>query len=223
MRIVLATPERMPLELFGRAASDAVGERLKRAGVELATRSVPDRFADGSLTLTSGAPIPADAAVALPALEVSALNGLPQVDGGFVPVDEHGRVEGTDDVYAAGDVTAYPVKQGGVTVRQAQAVAECLAARAGAPVVPQPFEPLLRGVLLTGAEPSYLQSRAGQSLLADSPLWWPPTKIADSYLVPYLVARFQLSIPTLPGAGEADLVSSTPAGDDVPARPRAGA
>jgi sulfide:quinone oxidoreductase len=222
-RIVLATAEEMPLELFGRVASDAVGERLERAGVELATGAAPVRFADGALALTRGDPIAADAAVALPALEVAPLEGLPQVDSGFVPVDEHGRVEATEDVYAAGDVTAYPVKQGGVTVRQAQAVAECIAARAGAPVVPQPFEPLLRGVLLTGAEPSYLESRAGQSLLADSPLWWPPTKIADSYLVPYLVARFQLSIPTLPGAGEADLISSTPAGDDVPARPRAGA
>jgi sulfide:quinone oxidoreductase len=221
VRIVLATGERMPLELFGRAVSDAVGERLKRAGVELVTESCAEAFAGGTLLLSGGGSIAADAAVALPALEVGPLEGLPQVQGGFVPVDAHGRVEGAQDVYAAGDVTAFPVKQGGVTVRQAQAVAECLAARAGAPVTPEPFEPLLRGVLLTGAEPSYLQSGAGESLLADSPLWWPPTKIADSYLVPYLVARFQLSIPTLPGAGEADLMSSTPAGDDVPARPRA--
>jgi sulfide:quinone oxidoreductase len=134
-------------------------------------------------------------------------------------VDEHGRVTGLDDVYAAGDVTAYPVKQGGVSVRQAQAVAECLAARAGAPLTPEPFEPLLRGMLLTGAQPSYLQSSAGESVLTDSPLWWPPTKIADSYLVPYLVARFQLSVSSLPGAGDVDLISGVPAGDDVPARP----
>ncbi|HEX7047616.1 MAG TPA: cbb3-type cytochrome c oxidase subunit I, partial [Gammaproteobacteria bacterium] len=67
--------------------------------------------------------MPADAAVALPALEVEPLEGLPQAEGGFIPVDKHGRVEGTDDVYAAGDVTAFPVKQGGVSVRQAQAVA----------------------------------------------------------------------------------------------------
>jgi hypothetical protein len=90
---------------------------------------------------------------------------------------------------------------------------------AGAPITPEPLEPLLRGMLLTGAEPSYLESRAGESLLADSPLWWPPTKIADSYLVPYLGSRFQLSVPMLPGPGEADLVSTVPAGDDVPARP----
>ncbi|HEY7632339.1 MAG TPA: FAD-dependent oxidoreductase [Thermoleophilaceae bacterium] len=218
-RVVLATPERMPLELFGKAASDAVRERLDQAGVELHTETAPVRFAEGALECADGEPIAADAAVALPGLKVGALEGVPQGEGGFVPVDEHGRVEGLPDVYAAGDVTAYPVKQGGVSVRQAQAVAECLAARAGAPIRPEPFEPLLRGMLLTGAEPSYLESRPGESLLADSPLWWPPTKIADSYLVPYLVARFQLSIPTLPGPGEADLMSSTPAGDDVPVRP----
>jgi sulfide:quinone oxidoreductase len=218
--IVLATAERRPLELFGSAVSDAIEERLARAGIELHADAAPRAFADGGLALASGETVPADAAVALPALEVATLEGLPQqADSGFVPVDEHGRVTGLEDVYAAGDVTAYPVKQGGVAVRQAQAVAECLAARAGAPLTPEPVEPLLRGMLLTGAQPSYLQSGAGESLLTDSPLWWPPTKIADSYLVPYLVARFQLSVSSLPGPWEADLTSSVAAGDDVPARP----
>jgi sulfide:quinone oxidoreductase len=218
-RIVLVTSERMPLELFGTAVSEAVRERLELAGVELRADAQPLAFAGGELTLAGGERIETGAAVALPGLQVPPLEGLPQGDGGFVPTDDHGRVEGLEDVYAAGDVTAFPVKQGGVSVRQAQAVAECLAARAGAPVVPAPFEPLLRGMLFTGAAPSYLQLRAGESLLTDSPLWWPPTKIADSYLIPYLVARFQLSVSTVPGADEADLVSSTPAGDDIPARP----
>jgi sulfide:quinone oxidoreductase len=219
-RIVIATAEQRPLELFGSAVSDAIAERLERAGIELRADAAPRAFADGVLTLASGEAVEAGAAVALPGLQVPPLGGVPQEpDGGFVPVDEHGRVTGLDDVYAAGDVTAYPVKQGGVSVRQAQAVAECLAARAGAPLTPEPFEPLLRGMLLTGAQPSYLQSSAGESVLTDSPLWWPPTKIADSYLVPYLVARFQLSVSSLPGAGDVDLISGVPAGDDVPARP----
>jgi sulfide:quinone oxidoreductase len=214
--VVVATAERAPLELFGTAVSDSVRERLTRAGIELRTESAPVGFTAGTLELEGVQPLSADAVVTLPGLEVPPMKGLP---AGFLPIDEHGRVEETVDVYAAGDVTAYPVKQGGVSVRQAQAVAECLAARAGAPVTPEPFEPLLRGMLLTGAEPSYLQSRAGESLLADSPLWWPPTKIADSYLVPYLVSRFQLSVRMTPGPDEADLVSSAPAGGDVPVRP----
>jgi sulfide:quinone oxidoreductase len=218
-RIVLATAERAPLELFGEAASNAVRERLARSKIELLTDAAPVSFAGGALELEGGRALTADAAVALPALEVPPLDGLPQ---GFLPIDEHGRVDGLPDVYAAGDVTAYPVKQGGVSVRQAQAVAECLASRAGAPVRPEPFEPLLRGMLLTGGDPRYLESRAGESLFADSPLWWPPTKIADSYLVPYLVARFQLSVPMTPGPDEADLVSSAPQGGDVPVRPGRG-
>jgi sulfide:quinone oxidoreductase len=143
---------------------------------------------------------------------------VPQGEHGFVPTDRLSRVETLTDVYAAGDVTAFPVKQGGVAVRQAQAVATCIAARAGAPVAPEPFEPVLRDVMLTGAAPSYLESAAGESLSAESPLWWPPTKIADSYLVPYLLSRFQLAVAP---AGErlVDLVSSAPAGEPVPARP----
>ncbi|HEY2601678.1 MAG TPA: FAD-dependent oxidoreductase [Thermoleophilaceae bacterium] len=219
-RIIVATPERMPLELFGEAASAAVKARLEQAGIELRLNVAPVEFADGALLLAHGdEPIGADAAVALPALEVVPIEGLPANPAGYVPVDDHCRVEGLEDVYAAGDVTAFPIKQGGVSARQAQAVAQCLAARAGAPVTPEPFRPLIRGMLLTGGGPGYLQSGAGESLLADSPLWWPPTKIADSYLVPYLVARFQLSIPTLPGPEEADLISSVPAETDVPARP----
>ncbi|HKN94848.1 MAG TPA: FAD-dependent oxidoreductase [Thermoleophilaceae bacterium] len=218
--ITIATAEDAPLQLFGQAVSRSMAERLARAGVELLTGVAPVEYEDAALALADGRRVNADAAVALPALAGPAIPGLPHDPRGFVPVDEHGRVEGTADVYAAGDVTAFELKQGGVSVRQAQAVAECIAARIGAPVVPQPFEPFLRGMLLTGAAPSYMQWRGGESEQADSPLWWPPTKIADSYLVPYLVSRFQLSVLAAPGPGEADLISSAPAGGEVPARPR---
>jgi sulfide:quinone oxidoreductase len=128
-------------------------------------------------------------------------------------------VRGADDVYAAGDAVSFAIKQGGVSVRQAQAAAQCIAQRAGAPVTPEPFEGFLRGMLLTGGEPSYLESGAGHSLLTESPLWWPPAKIADSYLVPYLVSRFQLSVKSSPSGDEGDLVSTVPAGEPVPVRP----
>ncbi|MGI8728981.1 MAG: hypothetical protein ACR2LK_03160 [Solirubrobacteraceae bacterium] len=61
------------------------------------------------------------------------------VRSGFTPVDEHGRVQGLADVYAAGDGTTYPVKQGGLACQQADAIAELLAANAGADVNPHPF------------------------------------------------------------------------------------
>jgi sulfide:quinone oxidoreductase len=195
-----------------------VGAQLERAGVEFRGGAVAEAFEGGVLSLRDGEAIPADAVVAVPRLRVPPLLGVPQDEHGFVATDELARVEGLADVYAAGDVTAFPVKQGGVSVRQAQAAATCIAARAGAPVSPEPFEPVLRGVMLTGAAPSYLESAPGESLSAESPLWWPPTKIADSYLVPYLLARFRLAVPP---AGErlVDLVSSAPAGEPVSARP----
>jgi sulfide:quinone oxidoreductase len=217
-RVVVVTAEREPLGLFGDAASADVRARLERAGIELHTGAAALSFADGELTLASGGTIAADAAVALPRLEGPSLEGLPHDEHGFIPVDEHMRVPGAEDVCAAGDVTAFAVKQGGVSVRQAQAAAECIAARAGAPVTPEPFQPVLRGMLLTGGEPSYMETGPGESLHADSPLWWPPTKIADSYLVPYLVARFQLAVSSKPGPGQVDLISSGPAGEAV--RPR---
>jgi sulfide:quinone oxidoreductase len=217
--VALVTPEPAPLVLFGAAGSEAVSARLAAAGIELHTGASPEAFEAGGLRLSAGGSLPADAVVAVPCLEVPPLAGVPQGEHGFVPVDQLGRVAGLADVYAAGDVTDFPVKQGGVAVRQAQAVASCIAAQAGAPVAPEPFEPVLRGMMLTGAAPSYLESAAGESQSADSPLWWPPTKIADSYLVPYLLTRFQLAVTPAGGERLVDLVSSAPAGEDVPARP----
>jgi sulfide:quinone oxidoreductase len=218
-RVVLATAESAPLDLFGDAVSRELGSRLEQAGIELRTGAAPVSFENGELKLEGGESIAADAAVALPRLEGPRIEGVPCDDDGFVLVDEHMRVPGAHDVYAAGDAVSFSIKQGGVSVRQAQAAAECIAQRAGAPVTPQPFEGVLRGLLLTGGEPSYLESGAGHSLVTDSPLWWPPAKIADSYLVPYLVSRFQLTIKPRPRGEEGDLVSSVPASEPVPVRP----
>jgi sulfide:quinone oxidoreductase len=70
-------------------------------------------------------------------------------------------------------------------------VAQSIAALAGAPVTPEPFSPVIRGMLLTAGEPLYLTAqiadRRGFSLeIADTPSWSPPSKIAARYLAPYL-------------------------------------
>ena len=100
-----------------------------------------------------GRSIDVDRVVSLPAPRGPARSraSRPTRDG-FIPVDEHGRVAGLDGVYAAGDGTAFPIKQGGLATQQADAVAETIAAAAGAPVEPQPFRPVLRGMLLTGGD-----------------------------------------------------------------------
>jgi sulfide:quinone oxidoreductase len=100
-------------------------------------------------------------------------------------------VTGVPDVYAAGDVTAFPVKQGGIACQQADAAAEQIAAGAGAGVDPKPFRPVLRGMLLTERWARFLRRDASgtagdDSSVAGRALWWPPTKIAGRELAGYL-------------------------------------
>ena len=189
-RLSLVTPEEAPLGLFGADASRAVHELLSERGIALHTGTYPAAIGDGCLVVTPGDPLPADRVVTLPRLEGPFLPGLPHDAAGFIPTDAHGRVQGVDDVYAAGDVTNFPIKQGGIATQQADAVAEAIAARAGADVAPQPFRPVLRGLLLTGSTPSYMSAeitggRGETSTVDMEPLWWPPSKIAGRYLSHY--------------------------------------
>ena len=196
--IVVATGEHEPLEVFGPAASEAVRGTLDRAGVKLVTSAAAVAAFDGGLRLGSGASIAADVVVALPDLVGPRIAGLPHDEDGYIPVDEHGHVHGCTDVFAAGDVTAFPVKHGGLAAQQADAVAETIAARLGAIGMPEPFRPVLRGLLLTGGAPLYLRAELGpggrrEHRLLPAPgtasteaLWWPPGKIAGRYLTPFL-------------------------------------
>jgi sulfide:quinone oxidoreductase len=129
---------------------------------------------------------------------------VPHDRAGFVPTDEHGRVTGIDSVYAAGDLTQFPIKQGGIAAQQADAAAETMAAVAGAPIEPARFRPVLRGLLLTGIFPRYLRSEVGKdvSTVDVEPLWWPPAKIVGRHLAPFLAKRLGLSETPPPGALE---------------------
>ena len=188
---MLVTPEAEPLHLFGRDASAAVRSLLERAGIALHTGAHPAEARDGELLLVGGAVLPADRVVALPRLQGPRIGGIPQTFEGFVPVDLHGRVSGLDDVFAAGDITTFHVKQGGIAAQQAEAAAEAIAAAAGASLEPRPFRPVLRGLLLTGDGPRYLHGElsGGAGLASVEPLWWPPAKIVGRYLAPFLAER----------------------------------
>ena len=120
-----------------------------------------------------------------------ALPGVAHDTRGFIRCDAHGKVYGASTVWAAGDAIAFPVKQGGLAAQQADAVAEAIAAHAGADVEPQPFRPVLRGVLLTGRGQAWMRNAAdgdGDGEAQRRALFWPPTKIAGRYLSPYLAA-----------------------------------
>src|SRR5436190_2461133 len=193
VELVLVTPEEAPLQLFGRAGSEAVRQLLEERGIALQTGSCPVELVDGELRLVPEGTLAADRVVALPRLRGPRIDGLPQTVEGFLPVDAHGQVHGLADVYAAGDITSFPVKQGGIATQQADAAAEMIAANAGADITPQPFRPVLRGLLLTGRRPRYLRHEltggAGDASSASpEPLWWPPAKIVGRYLAPFLGA-----------------------------------
>jgi sulfide:quinone oxidoreductase len=201
--LAVATSEPSPLALFGAPASRAVESALSERGIEVLKSTYPVEHAEGLLTCVRAAPLEADRVVALPRLRGPELDGIPQDKNGFVATDAHGRVRGLSDVYAAGDATDFPIKQGGLAAQQADAVAESIAAEAGAPLQPTPFRPVLRALLLTGTTPAFLRvelsgGRGETSTAAEEPLWWPPGKIVGRYLAPFLAELGLLEVPAEP-------------------------
>ena len=190
--ITIATPEDRPLALFGSAASDAVSELLDRAGIEVISSAYAEVPRSGEVIINPGdRHVKADRVVALPELYGPAVRGLPLSEHGFLRVDKFQHVLETDGVYAAGDATEFAVKHGGVSSQMADVVAEQIAAAAGADITPQPFQPVVHGMLLTDDKPLYLTARITgghgfSSEVSDTPTWSPPAKIASRYLTPYL-------------------------------------
>ena len=198
--IVLVTPEDVPLRVFGTSASLTVARRLEERGIELMTGRYPVAAEEGELKVTGAPGVLATLVVAMAGLRGPDLAGLPSDPSGFIPVDDYGRVRGENQVWAAGDATTFPVKQGGLAAQQALTVAGAVAKRAGADVDPVPFEPILRGLLLTGTDPEYLRAelKGGTGVMASQadvePLWWPPNKIAALHSS-HLLARIAAAEP----------------------------
>jgi sulfide:quinone oxidoreductase len=218
-RVSLLTPEEEPLELFGPAAARAIRPMLAARGIELHTSSRAALIEPRMVVLAGGARFPADKVITLPLLDGPRLAGLPHDRHGFIPVEAHGRVNGFADIYAAGDCTTFPLKQGGLAAQQADAIAEMIAADAGAELIPQPFKPVLRGLLMTGGAPLYLRAEPQRlpreatvaieaqssrvrsrdaSAAAGQALWWPPAKVAGRYLAPYLATARPSSLAAEP-------------------------
>ena len=200
----LVTPEEEPLGVFGTRASDVVRRLLEESGVTLHTASYGEPRSAGRLDVSPGdRHIEVDRIVTEPRLAGPRLRGLPCDDEGFIHTDAHGRVPDLEDVYAAGDATAFPVKQGSLAAQQADAVAETIAESVGVDIDPQPFHPVLRGVLLTGGLPRYLRSdisggMGDDSAISSRALWWPPNKLAGRYLAPYLSGQLGETADVMP-------------------------
>jgi sulfide:quinone oxidoreductase len=191
--ITLITPENAPLAVLGDDASEAVRQLLKERGVRTITSGRCSMPRPGRLAIhPHEIELDVDRVVAMPELRATSVPGIPRsAEGGFLSVDLHGAVEGADRVYAAGDITSFPVKFGAMAALQADAAAEAIAALAGARIEPRPVQPLLMGVLWTGRQPLYLRGRVAGSRGIDSeasftPLWTPVSKVHAKFLAPYL-------------------------------------
>jgi sulfide:quinone oxidoreductase len=165
-RLTVVTPEDAPLLLFGRSAAEQMTRLMSEHGIEVITGTLPVEFDGERLRVTPGDPIETDAVVSLPRLEGRRVDGLPHDEDGFLPVDRHCGVVGAERIFAAGDVTSFPVKRNEVATREADTAAEAIAAAVGCDVEPAPFE------------------------WADTPL---PSghdgKIAGRYLTPFLAVQ----------------------------------
>jgi sulfide:quinone oxidoreductase len=226
VELALVTPEDEPLGIFGARASAAIRGLLEESRIVLHTSSYGAPGYPGWLDI---APcerrMPVDRIVTMPRLAGPRLRGVPCGRDGFLHTDAHGKLAGLDGVFAAGDATAFPIKHGGLAAQQADAVAEAIAAAAGADIDAQPFRPILRGVLLTGGPARYLRANisggAGDdSIVAGEALWWPPNKLAGRYLAPYLSSQVGEAADVMP-QGEHAIPVESPLDPTTPAMQRA--
>lgn len=217
-RVLLVTAEESPVDALGPAASEAIGDELARAGIELITgvevrqpghhderggdalTSVMPRFERGGhgpgedhvvLHLEPGSPLVVDRALHLPAIHGPAVPGVAHDARGFLRVDGHARTEHDPRVYVAGDATALSLKHSTLSSSQAGAAAEAMAAAAGADVTPAPWSTVLYGMLTL---PPHYPGARGSPWLADGGpvthcVWWPPGHVAGRHLAPCLAAR----------------------------------
>ena len=192
VELTLVTPEAAALEPFGPDIARDVEDLLEAAGIALRTKTRADVPAPNVVELHPvGERLHVDRVVTLPTLTGPRIDGLPHDAAGFLPVDPHGRVTDTPGVYAAGDVTDFGIKQGGIACQQADVAAEAIAAAAGAPIAPTAFAPVLRALLVTEYAARWLlhdlsADEAGTSTASGPPEDPPWTKISGRELSRHL-------------------------------------
>jgi sulfide:quinone oxidoreductase len=199
VELTVVTPERRPLAVFGDEVSTALEAALADREIRLLSRSFPASLLRGRLLLASGESIRADRVIAVPRLVGRRIAGVPADWNGFVTTDAYGRVPDRPDVFAIGDLTDFPVKQGGVATQQADIVAATLARRAGAAVDVPPGRFVLGSQLLGLGEPLFLRAELGADgrvlratgapAVSVDPPWWPSGKLFGRHLTPWMARQ----------------------------------
>jgi sulfide:quinone oxidoreductase len=193
-QITLVTPEPAPLAMFGAEPSRMMASVLSDQGVAFVGGSIPDHVRDdGSLGLRSGSTIEAERVVAVPQLRGRPIPGVPTDRAGFVPTDGLGQVQGLRNVYAAGDLTSFPVKQGGIAAQQADRVAQAVLIATGVRITPRRIPSVLQARLVGGQRTMFLRAELderGQPTSATLTRVDPSESVVDKvlarYLTPYL-------------------------------------
>ncbi|TAM68870.1 FAD/NAD(P)-binding oxidoreductase [Mycobacterium sp.] len=194
LQITMITPYPHPLYPFGDEVGATVVHLLESAGITLYMKTSSHFAGDHLIHLEpAGVDLHPDRIVTVPTITGPNLPGVPgDARDRFIPVDEHCRVVGTDGhVFAAGDATDLTVKHGSLAAQQADTAAAGIAYLVDAVPAPEPFRPVLRGTLLTGDAPLYLQANlvAGTSWgaqLLTEPTWPSDQLVAAQELAAYL-------------------------------------
>ena len=192
--ITLITEGPRPLQAFGESAAVAVTALLREAEITLYTDSVARMLGPQSLRLNPGdLDLRPDRIVTLPTITGPNVRGIPgDARNRFIPVDEFCRVYDSDGlIFAAGDATDLPVKQGGVAAQQADTAAAGIAYLAKVAPPPPALKPVMQGLLRTGDTPLYLSADliggAGWCIKAHArPPWHSLEAVVASELVRYL-------------------------------------
>jgi NADH dehydrogenase len=213
--LIVVTWEAAPGQILGPQAGEALSAVLEETGIEVVTEREPIRFEPGLLQ-TVGDSVNAERAVALPRHDGSYIANIPLDEEGFVPVDDFGRVDGVDGIYAVGAVTSGAIRHASVGAEQARAAAESVAAALGAPIKPRPARRVLSGRLLAcPARRAHGGSRG---------LWWPPEALSGARLRDYLSESVGFELPDVEGGIEIELdleeIASVGGGMGPRARPR---
>ena len=209
--IDLITAEKEPLDVFGAGASQRLRAELDRVGARLHTGVAPARVAAGGLTLMDGSVIQLRSRVCAAATRGCAL-GRGGAGTARLHLDRLAQCgwPGAADVYAVGDASWFPIKQGGLAAQQADVAATAIAAGIDSDLEDEPFRPELRAAVLTAEGPIYLRAGAAEAaVVSDAPLWWPPGKVAGRLLLCSSPTR--LASPTSPVPPLIDLEPASPA------------
>jgi NADPH-dependent 2,4-dienoyl-CoA reductase/sulfur reductase-like enzyme len=119
-KVTMIFPEpTIAFRIFPGPLAQFVTDYYREKGVDVRTEQTVSSVHGTSVETGSGETVSGDAVVAglgiVPNTELAATAGLP-VDNGIV-VDEYGRVDGRDDVFAAGDVANFPIPKLGRNYR----------------------------------------------------------------------------------------------------------